>query len=236
MNNKHFTIMRQHHTIVQKYHSEYVYRLLATLPTRLKHGRVEIQLPHHTRFTTLESRNTYLFIIAHMYTDTDIRGYNELTYSDYIHSIATFASVYISHFIPASLEKEIHGRCVYIASPLALFPSLEYERVLWGVSQWFPACVMSPRILYDSNRSWLQRFPRDSECVEIALFLTFDDMSIGRGGYDEYLTFHERAIPCYVYTGGRLVPLTSVERLDGDSWVHYARVVCETGGDCEGES
>ncbi len=115
---------------------------------------------------------------------------------------------------------------VYLASPLSTFWTSRYEKRLNAVRTYFrEAEILEPRHLFSSNRCWLDIWPELLPTLDVLVFFTASDGTIGAGTNREIADARRRSLPTFYLDARGLHQRFTLHIIgDGRDWRRYARV------------
>lgn len=137
---------------------------------------------------------------------------------------------------------DLSQKIVYLAAPKQMLSSDKYDRAFTFLLSRC-AGVINPRWMFGNNEDWKENFgKRMIEAKASAMVIVSDDNDIvGKGVYTEHLMFFESHCPILHYnedvdedgdydfdsqryTNKRLEKVKSLQIIDSDDWVNYAKI------------
>jgi hypothetical protein len=121
-----------------------------------------------------------------------------------------------------------HPPNVYLASPIATYYTLRYDRMRAHVERLFPgAAIVAARGLYRNSADFLRRWPTIRHSLSTLVFFTDEQQYIGYGVFTEIRDARDGGLPVFFLTDdGILHALDDVilGQPNEDDWRRYMRV------------
>ena len=141
-------------------------------------------------------------------------------------SIAQARAKHNFDFISALYARAENETIGYIAAPLDTYRTDDYRNARKSAfERWPDVHWIQPAELDWTNDEWLALWPRIVPVLVLLAVVPRADGTIGRGVWDEALTCLMHSVPVVARIDANWQTTFTLERLAGDSWRRYARVV-----------
>lgn len=120
----------------------------------------------------------------------------------------------------------MNTQTAYLATVTDLYHTARYQtgRAL-ARARWPGVAWIEPAEMGWSLDQWRAVWPGIVTTLDLLAVIPRDDLTIGRGCYQEILDCAAFGLPTFALVSGRWVPNVHVERLPGVSFRYWARVV-----------